>query len=182
MAPSPKNPSIKRSLADHQHEGVKWGEIEWKVLSHVELALIVLIKEGNVEEPKIQQFRKILLALLNSHCKPFRRDEITIDRSSDEFDQVRDAIEREVAIRRLEVDAVRTREIEAALHRIEEGTYGECLRCDAEISIKRLQAVPWAPYCLLCQDLADQEKQEAASQRSEAIVCISDRADRAEQI
>jgi DnaK suppressor protein len=48
------------------------------------------------------------------------------------------------------------------LTRIEEGTYGTCLRCDSEISLKRLKAVPWAAYCLACQEAADHEESEAA--------------------
>jgi len=42
-----------------------------------------------------------------------------------------------------------------ALKRIEKGTYGRCVECAEEISIARLEAVPWAPYCL-----KDQEEHE----------------------
>ena len=135
-----------------------------------------------MEEVEIQQFRRILLALLENQSRTFRRDEISIERSSDEFDQVRDAIEREVTIRRLEVDSVRDREIETALQRIQEGTYGACLRCDSDISLKRLTAVPWTPYCLFCQDRADQERKEASSERSITVVDTSGRADRPEYV
>lgn len=43
------------------------------------------------------------------------------------------------------------RKIEAALTRIHEGTYGECLSCGDEIEGKRLAAMPFAPYCRDCQ-------------------------------
>jgi DnaK suppressor protein len=43
-----------------------------------------------------------------------------------------------------------------ALHRIEDGTYGVCLSCDGQISEKRLNAMPWANYCLACQEGFDQ--------------------------
>src|SRR5690349_19767713 len=126
-----------------------------------------------MEDLEIQQFRQMLLTLLESQPRPFRRDEISIDRSSDEFDQVRDAIEREVIIRRLEVDSVRAREIQTALQRIQDGTYGACLQCGSDISFKRLRAVPWTPYCLFCQGLADQERKETASERSAVVVNTS---------
>ena len=42
--------------------------------------------------------------------------------------------------------------IRAALDRIAEGTYGECLNCGKTIGIKRLEALPWTPYCIDCQE------------------------------
>jgi len=45
-----------------------------------------------------------------------------------------------------------TRQINEALERIKEGTYGICAECEKPISPKRLQAVPWAKYCVPCQE------------------------------
>jgi DnaK suppressor protein len=45
--------------------------------------------------------------------------------------------------------------VEAALDRIKDGSYGKCLACGREISSARLEAIPWAEYCL-----EDQEKQD----------------------
>ena len=42
------------------------------------------------------------------------------------------------------------RMIKAALDRIDEGTYGECLRCGEEISQERLDVLPYAPLCRNC--------------------------------
>ena len=39
-------------------------------------------------------------------------------------------------------------EIEAALQRIENGTYGVCRKCGREISAERLEAYPWASLCI----------------------------------
>lgn len=41
---------------------------------------------------------------------------------------------------------------EIALQRIDEGTFGECDSCGEEINPKRLDAVPWAQYCIECQE------------------------------
>jgi len=41
-------------------------------------------------------------------------------------------------------------QIHAALRRIEEGTYGECVRCGEDIQEKRLEAVPYATTCINC--------------------------------
>lgn len=40
--------------------------------------------------------------------------------------------------------------IEAALKRIEDGTYGFCTKCGDEIDSRRLQLVPYAPFCTNC--------------------------------
>lgn len=45
--------------------------------------------------------------------------------------------------------------IDDALARIEEGNYGLCLNCGQLMTEKRLNAVPWAPYCLDCQELSE---------------------------
>lgn len=42
-------------------------------------------------------------------------------------------------------------EIDAALKRIEEGTYGICTNCGKEIPVDRLEALPWATLCIDCQ-------------------------------
>ena len=45
------------------------------------------------------------------------------------------------------------KEVEGALQRVSQGTYGICEACGEEISPNRLKAIPWARYCLKCQDL-----------------------------
>ncbi len=42
--------------------------------------------------------------------------------------------------------------IRAALDRISDGSYGECLNCGKTIGVKRLEALPWTPYCIECQE------------------------------
>jgi len=46
-------------------------------------------------------------------------------------------------------------QIDQALARIEEGAYGFCLNCGVPLNEKRLNAVPWAPHCVDCQELAE---------------------------
>ena len=42
-------------------------------------------------------------------------------------------------------------EIDAALQRIEDGTYGTCTNCSGRIPEERLEALPWATLCIDCQ-------------------------------
>ena len=46
--------------------------------------------------------------------------------------------------------------INEALERIADEEYGACQNCEKEINPKRLEAVPWARYCLECQELVEQ--------------------------
>jgi DnaK suppressor protein len=61
----------------------------------------------------------------------------------------------------LEEDALASQtliQVQDALKRIEAGTYGKCLTCGKQIPAARLEAVPWAAYCV-----EDQEKQDRAA-------------------
>lgn len=57
-----------------------------------------------------------------------------------------------IFLNRNNIDVMLLREIEEAVERIEVGDYGICLECDEPISIKRLEAVTWAKYCVPCQE------------------------------
>ena len=46
-------------------------------------------------------------------------------------------------------------EIESALARIEQGTYGTCVNCEQPIAEERLAAIPWAMYCIDCKRLQE---------------------------
>ena len=88
------------------------------------------------------------------------RDEIVIEKAPDALDEVQLAGERELAIRNLDRDSNMLRQIRRALGRIADGSYGVCLHCDEEISPKRVAAVPWAAYCIKCQEQVDRHEIE----------------------
>jgi RNA polymerase-binding transcription factor len=88
------------------------------------------------------------------------RDGIAIEASPDALDAVQHATERELAIRHLDRDFTLLRNIRAALGRIDEGSFGVCLHCDEDISSKRLAALPWAAFCIHCQEIADRNQGE----------------------
>lgn len=50
-------------------------------------------------------------------------------------------------------------DISWALSRIREGTYGDCVGCGNEIDLPRLEVVPWAKFCVVCQEESDQKRQ-----------------------
>jgi DnaK suppressor protein len=46
-------------------------------------------------------------------------------------------------------------QIDAALARIDDGTYGTCARCGREIPLERLEVYPWASLCIDCKREAE---------------------------
>ncbi len=109
---------------------------------------------------EINKFKQVLEAKHAELAEVLRkRDEIAIEKSPDAIDEVTRAAERELAIRNLDRESNLLRNVRAALRRIDDGTYGICAHCEEDISPKRLNAVPWAPFCISCQELADRQEQ-----------------------
>jgi DnaK suppressor protein len=83
------------------------------------------------------------------------REALAIETSPEELDRIQHAQERDFAIDALDRDSMRLGEVRAALKRIDTDTFGICLDCEQDISMKRLAAVPWAELCIICQEAAD---------------------------
>jgi DnaK suppressor protein len=99
-----------------------------------------------------------------------KRDDIAIEKSADQMDEIQYASERDLAIRNADRDSALLRDVRASLRRIRDGGFGTCIDCECAISPKRLAAVPWAPRCIQCQDGADQDGQEKTEFVSETVV------------
>lgn len=98
------------------------------------------------------------------------REGIEIEKSPDALDEVQHAAERELAIRNLDRDSALLRNVRSALLRVEEGSYGVCLHCEEDISQKRLNAVPWAAYCITCQEMADRNQANGQEAMEDMLV------------
>jgi DnaK suppressor protein len=88
------------------------------------------------------------------------REDIVIEKVSDELDEVQMMGERELAIRNLDRDSKMLRQIRLALARIEDEAYGVCLHCEEPIAPKRMAALPWATFCIKCQEKMDRNEIE----------------------
>ena len=75
-----------------------------------------------------------------------------LDVPSDEGDLSQQSHEEWIFLNRNTLEIKLLREVEAAIRRIEQGTYGVCHECEEAISPKRLDALPWAKYCVTCQE------------------------------
>jgi DnaK suppressor protein len=90
------------------------------------------------------------------------REDIAIEKTPDAIDEVQLAGERELAIRNLDRESSLLRNVKGALARIADGSYGTCMHCEEDISLKRLNAVPWAGFCIRCQEAVDRNEIEPA--------------------
>jgi DnaK suppressor protein len=119
-----------------------------------------LTKYRNILEEKQAELEQVIR----------NREAITIEKSPDALDEVQHAAERELAIRNLDRESSLLRNVRAALRRMDEGAYGVCLHCEEDISPKRLNAVPWTPYCIQCQEAADRNREEMSDNFDDLLV------------
>ncbi len=98
------------------------------------------------------------------------RDAITIEKSADALDEVQHAAERELAIRNLDRESNLLRSVRLALRRLDDGSFGTCSHCEEDISAKRLNAVPWAAFCIQCQEQADRHREDGEDEMLEDML------------
>ena len=109
-----------------------------------------------MKEADVSEFRKLLTAKrVEIVGQSLRREDLWIVQSNEQIETVQLAGQREFAARTLERETKNLTQIDAALKRIEHGEFGTCLDCEEAIARKRLVALPWAGYCLHCQELHD---------------------------
>ena len=120
---------------------------------------------------EINKFRDILEAKASELSQVVRnREGIAIEKSPDALDEVQHAAERELAIRNLDRESRLLTQVRGALRRINDGHFGTCLHCEEDISPKRLNAVPWTPFCITCQEQADRNQEAGVEDLEEILV------------
>ena len=115
-----------------------------------------------VRMPKrdLEKYRRLLLekknSLSNDLAKTRNAEEETIEESTQDIaDKAVSSYTREFLYSLSDTDRNTLVRIDQALERIDDGTYGTCLNCSQAMAEKRLTAVPWAPHCIDCQELAE---------------------------
>ncbi|HEY7574863.1 MAG TPA: TraR/DksA family transcriptional regulator, partial [Thermoanaerobaculia bacterium] len=82
-------------------------------------------------------------------------EETTEEATQDIADKAVSSYTREFLYSLSDSDRTTLLQIDEALTRIEESSYGLCLNCSTPMAEKRLLAVPWTPYCIDCQELSE---------------------------
>ena len=116
------------------------------------------------------RFRGILTAKV-AELERFthHRDGIAVERSADQLDEIQAASQCALAVSNLDREFNQLRNARAALRRIQEGSFGTCQQCDDDIHAKRLAAVPWAQFCIRCQEALDGNLEEIQAPSGDLI-------------
>lgn len=94
------------------------------------------------------------------------RGRLGIEKSADDMEQLQTAQDRDLAILDIQNRTNLLREITGALQRIDDGTFGFCVHCQAPVRPRRLAAVPWTPFCIRCQEACDRGDADVLETRS----------------
>ncbi len=116
-----------------------------------------------MDEKRLDYFRNVLLGQLRQHNENVREnqsDALEMVAADDGVKDVADMslqdVSSEIEYRLSERESRMVADIDQALLRIDEGSYGVCARCGKEIPDARLEAVPTARYDAECQTLIEQ--------------------------
>jgi DnaK suppressor protein len=109
-----------------------------------------------MDAEKLQHFRSLLLNQLRQQTEQVRTDQAAAldlydDGVKDSVDLSVQDLNKEIALRLGEQSSKLVADIDQALLRMDEGSYGICGRCGQPIDERRLEALPTARYDAVCQ-------------------------------
>jgi DnaK suppressor protein len=113
-----------------------------------------------MERLELEHFRSLLLEQLRRHMRQLASDQAALldlngAEAGDSVDISLTEINQEMVLRLGERESQIVADIDQALLRIDEGSYGECARCGGLINRQRLEAIPTARYDAACQSLVE---------------------------
>lgn len=108
------------------------------------------VKEAKEIKDKLMAERAILIEKLNGN-------DLSIDDSEtpDPVDLAVRNYSKNVMLAVSENESRQLALIDQAIERVDDQEYGECQNCGKDVHPKRLSAIPWARYCLDCQELVE---------------------------
>jgi len=117
-----------------------------------------------VDKKKIETYKQMLLRhrqqILNIGLLNKSEDlYVSEEDLSDETDLATSLVQQQINCTIRDREFLKLKRIDAAIDRVNEGTYGHCEECDEEIAQKRLENQPWAELCI--QHAEEKEREEA---------------------
>ena len=114
-----------------------------------------------MDNGKLQHFKQLLLAELRQHARHVSEDqanaiELANDGAKDADLALRDLMS-ELVLNLGQRESQMIADIDQALLRMEEGSYGRCGKCNRPIDERRLEALPTARYDAVCQEAIEAE-------------------------
>ena len=103
-----------------------------------------------------ERLEKQRAEIINMYKQDLRAGQESADDGTEDIvDRANNAYNRELMFSLSDNERATLLQIENALRRMDDGTYGRCSNCGQTINILRLEAVPWARFCIDCQELAE---------------------------
>src|SRR5262250_1469949 len=123
-------------------------------------------KEVSMRKDRVASFKKRLLDKQRQLTEEVGKSALygkdqEDDSIKDLGDQANTAYTREFFFELGNGDRRLLREVVAALAKIDDGSFGACERCGEAIADKRLDALPFARYCITCQRAIEEEERMA---------------------
>lgn len=116
-----------------------------------------------MEASKVEHFKQLLLTELRQHAQHVSDDQAAaLDAAGEDAKESADVsmkdVTQEIALKLGDQESQMVADIDQALLRIEEGSYGVCARCGKPIDERRLEAMPTARYDAECQAKIEETK------------------------
>lgn len=117
-------------------------------------------KAVRMSKKEMEKFRRLLedkkASLSSDLAKTRSAEEETGDEATQDIaDKAVSSYTREFLYSLTDGERSTLLQIDDAIGRIDDASYGLCINCGQPMAEKRLTAVPWAPYCVDCQELAE---------------------------
>lgn len=85
--------------------------------------------------------------------------EVEINIAQDLVDKAESSYTKEFLLSLSDTERKQLMMIDEALRRLDKDDFGQCQLCRQEIGKKRLEAIPWTPFCINCQEKAEEESE-----------------------
>jgi DnaK suppressor protein len=123
-------------------------------------------RAAKMPKKELEKYRRLLIekksGLMSELAKTKNAEEETTEESTQDIaDKAVSSYTREFLYSLNDTERNTIQQIDQALARIEEGTYGFCLNCGNAMNEKRLTAIPWSRHCVDCQELEEKGLLEA---------------------
>lgn len=119
-----------------------------------------------MDNGKLQHYKQLLLAELRRHARNVKDDQASAIEAADDgakesADLALRDLTSELVLKLGERESQMIADIDQALMRIDEGSFGRCVKCNRPIDERRLEAMPTARYDAACQEAIEAEAQVA---------------------
>jgi DnaK suppressor protein len=116
------------------------------------------VSPHSVYEKKLRQQQELLVRSMKSAVEQGR--DAGMDDTQDVADQAVASYQKEFLFSQGTNGHAQMQLVRQALERLRDGSFGECQNCGETIGAKRLEALPWTPFCIACQEKVERGELE----------------------